>query len=168
MYCSKKNMQDSLSNSVLLIDKVFTPLRSISWKRAMKLNYLKKANFLLPDILQLLHYRQKIVKKPLKYTNRAVYLRDRYRCQYCGKDLTKSSITIDHVIPRSKGGTSHFKNCVASCQRCNMRKADKLLSDVGMTLLQVPWEPTSMELLREHVRILITKFEEFLNQSISS
>ncbi|MGI9099753.1 MAG: HNH endonuclease [Solirubrobacteraceae bacterium] len=64
-----------------------------------------------------------------KITRRAVFARDGWTCQYCG---SRSSLTVDHVIPRSKGGTSTWDNIVASCAPCNRRKGDALPQKVGM------------------------------------
>ncbi len=64
-----------------------------------------------------------------KITRRAVFARDGWACQYCGK---RSALTVDHVIPRSKGGSSSWENIVASCAPCNRRKADRLPAQVNM------------------------------------
>ena len=66
-----------------------------------------------------------------KITRRAVFARDNWTCQYCG---SRSNLTVDHVIPRSKGGGSSWDNIVASCAPCNRRKGDALLRQVGMRL----------------------------------
>lgn len=164
---NKKTVPDfNVPQSVLLVDRIFTPLRSISRKRALKLDYLKKGYFLLPEVIQLYNYQHTNRRHNLKYTKRAIYLRDRYTCQYCGKELAQSSVTIDHVMPLSRGGTNHFKNCVAACVKCNTKKSNKLPSEAGMKLLQEPWEPTSMDLLREHIRPLLNKFQEYLKNSL--
>ena len=64
-----------------------------------------------------------------KITRRAVFARDSWTCQYCG---SRSNLTVDHVIPRSKGGTSSWENIVASCAPCNRRKGDRLPRQAGM------------------------------------
>ena len=64
-----------------------------------------------------------------KITRRAVFARDGWQCQYCG---SKANLTVDHVIPRSKGGTSTWENIVASCAPCNRRKGDSLPAKAGM------------------------------------
>ena len=66
-----------------------------------------------------------------KITRRAVFARDDWTCQYCG---ARSNLTVDHVIPRSKGGSSSWDNIVASCAPCNRRKGDRLPRQVGMRL----------------------------------
>ncbi len=73
-----------------------------------------------------------------KITRRAVFARDEWTCQYCG---SRSNLTVDHVIPKSKGGTSSWDNIVASCAPCNRRKGDALPRQVGMKLLRQPRTP---------------------------
>ncbi len=73
-----------------------------------------------------------------KITRRAVFARDEWTCQYCG---SRSNLTVDHVIPKSKGGTSSWENIVASCAPCNRRKGDALPRQVGMKLLRQPRTP---------------------------
>jgi len=73
-----------------------------------------------------------------KITRRAVFARDGWTCQYCG---SRSNLTVDHVIPRSKGGPSSWENIVASCAPCNRRKGDALLRQVGMSLRRKPRRP---------------------------
>ena len=74
-----------------------------------------------------------------KITRRAVFARDDWTCQYCG---SRSNLTVDHVIPRSKGGGSSWDNIVASCAPCNRRKGDALPRQVGMRLLKQPRTPS--------------------------
>lgn len=74
-----------------------------------------------------------------KITRRAVFARDNWTCQYCG---SKSSLTVDHVIPRSKGGNSSWENIVASCAPCNRRKGNALPRQAGMRLMKQPLTPS--------------------------
>ena len=75
-----------------------------------------------------------------KITRRAVFARDRWTCQYCGG--VRGSLTIDHVIPRSRGGPSSWENIVTCCAPCNRRKGDRLLPNAGMKLMTVPKAPS--------------------------
>lgn len=74
-----------------------------------------------------------------KITRRAVFARDGWSCQYCG---SRSKLTVDHVIPRSKGGDSGWENIVASCAPCNRRKGDRLPRQVGMVPRRAPRAPS--------------------------
>lgn len=80
-------------------------------------------------------------------TRAALMHRDRFRCAYCGAKAD----TVDHVVPRSRGGEHSWENCVAACGTCNHRKADKLLSELGWTLRLVPMPPKG-----QHWRLLCT------------
>ena len=80
-----------------------------------------------------------------KITRRAVFARDGWSCQYCG---TRSSLTVDHVIPRSKGGDSSWENIVASCAPCNRRKGDRLPAQADMHPRKKPRAP--------HAHVFIT------------
>ncbi len=73
-----------------------------------------------------------------KITRRAVFARDDWTCQYCG---SRSNLTVDHVVPRSKGGPSTWENIVASCAPCNRRKGNSMLRQVGMRLSREPRTP---------------------------
>lgn len=76
------------------------------------------------------------------FSRKALVKRDRSSCQYCGKKLTASQITIDHVLPRAQGGITSFTNCVVSCQICNNKKADKTPEQANMLLLKRPTHPS--------------------------
>jgi len=73
----------------------------------------------------------------------AILRRDRFRCAYCGRTGT----TLDHVVPRSRGGQTSWTNCVAACERCNVKKADKTPEEAGMTLSFRPRAPRPGELV---------------------
>tara|TARA_Y100000034_G_C6904889_1_gene419571 strand:- start:3700 stop:4170 length:471 start_codon:yes stop_codon:yes gene_type:complete len=74
-------------------------------------------------------------RKPRKPTRKNLYIRDRGTCQYCGDKLTYENSTIDHVLPKSKGGEDKWENIVLACAPCNYQKGSKLLADSGLTLL---------------------------------
>lgn len=77
----------------------------------------------------------------VSYTKRNVHLRDRYVCQYCASRPKDSRVTIDHVIPESRGGLSTWDNTVTACKGCNMMKEDKTPQEAGMHLIRVPGKP---------------------------
>jgi len=79
--------------------------------------------------------------RQVRYSRKNVYQRDKFTCQYCGKKLPKKELTLDHVTPKSRGGTSGWNNVVTSCHRCNSKKRDSLLSELGWKLLSVPKQP---------------------------
>lgn len=75
------------------------------------------------------------------FSRSAVIKRDKSQCQYCGKKLSFSTITIDHVLPKAQGGTTIFANCVVACQLCNNKKADRTPEQAGMLLKKKPVHP---------------------------
>lgn len=77
-------------------------------------------------------------RKTMQFSRRNLNRRDRMTCQYCGKHPGSQGLTIDHVVPKRRGGQSSWKNCVLSCIECNHRKADKSLDEAGMSLLPRP------------------------------
>lgn len=79
--------------------------------------------------------------KPVKYTRKGILVRDNYTCVYCGK----YGNTIDHIVPRSKGGKDSFENCVACCSKCNNKKTDKFLHEIGWKLNYEPYVPRQQE-----------------------
>lgn len=95
----------------------------------------------VPEIITLREFN-KPVRLKVPFTRANLYKRDKYQCQYCGKRPGKNKLTIDHVLPRSMGGTSTWENCVIACKQCNSRKANKLCSRAGMRPRKNPSVPT--------------------------
>jgi 5-methylcytosine-specific restriction endonuclease McrA len=139
---------------VLVLNATYEPINVCTVRRAVVLLLKEKAELLeewalelhsssltvpLPAVIRLVAY----VRVPRdthrrKITRRAVFARDGWSCQYCG---SRSQLTVDHVVPRSKGGSSTWDNIVASCAPCNRRKGDSLLRHAGMKLRRHPRAP---------------------------
>jgi 5-methylcytosine-specific restriction endonuclease McrA len=94
----------------------------------------------VPEVVSLTHY-DRLPSTAVTFSRRNVAKRDHSTCQYCGAQPGGESITIDHVIPRSQGGTSSWTNCVAACEACNARKADRTPEQAGMRLRRRPARP---------------------------
>ena len=94
----------------------------------------------VPEVICLAHY-DRLPSTAVTFSRRNVAKRDHYICQYCGAQPGAESITIDHVLPRSQGGTSTWTNCVAACERCNARKGDRTPEQAGMRLRRRPVRP---------------------------
>jgi 5-methylcytosine-specific restriction endonuclease McrA len=94
----------------------------------------------VPEVVCLAHY-DRLPSSAVTFSRRNVAKRDHHTCQYCGAQPGGEEITIDHVIPRSQGGTSSWTNCVAACLRCNARKADRTPEQAGMRLRKRPVRP---------------------------
>jgi 5-methylcytosine-specific restriction endonuclease McrA len=139
---------------VLVLNATYEPINVCTVRRAVVLLLKEKAELLergrfelhsetttlaRPVVIRLIAY----VKVPRdahrrKITRRAVFARDSWTCQYCG---SRSNLTVDHVIPRSKGGASSWENIVASCAPCNRRKGDRTPRQAGMQPLRSPRSP---------------------------
>ena len=146
---------------VLVLNATYEPINVCSVRRAAVLLLKAKAELLehaswelrsehtsmpRPVVIRLVTY----VNVPRdthrrKITRRAVFARDGWTCQYCG---SRSNLTVDHVIPRSKGGASSWENIVASCAPCNRRKGDHLPERAGMRPRRVPKAPSPHVFIR--------------------
>ena len=136
---------------VLLLNVSLEPLCVVSLNRAVVLVMTGKATVLeatgllrseratipAPVVLSLTRYVHVPARRPVPPTRRTVLARDDHRCAYCGS----GAATVDHVRPRSRGGTHDWSNVVAACVRCNHRKADRLLHEIGWELGFAPRAP---------------------------
>jgi 5-methylcytosine-specific restriction endonuclease McrA len=95
-----------------------------------------------------------------KITRRAVFARDRWTCQYCGHE--RSSLTVDHVVPRSKGGGSGWENIVTCCAPCNRRKGDRLPRQANMTLRRRPSTPSPAVFIHVAAPTIPSEWERYL------
>ena len=125
---------------LLLADKAV----GVTERVGAKLRTVNKT-YVVPAIIALKQY----VKPPkVRWSRQNVLLRDDYTCQYCGGKLTLRTGTIDHVVPRVKGGRSEWHNTVAACFKCNNRKGQKSLSESGLILLHEPRVPQLYDLIK--------------------
>jgi 5-methylcytosine-specific restriction endonuclease McrA len=143
-----------MEKRVLVLNLDHYPVAVVTVQKAMVLLLMEKAqllasyelleirtvsrSFAYPSVIRLAHYKHIPYKGVL--LNRAnLFRRDRGQCQYCG---STKQLTIDHVIPRSKGGKTIWTNLVTACNRCNVFKGDKTLEQVGMLLRTEPFVPS--------------------------
>jgi 5-methylcytosine-specific restriction endonuclease McrA len=134
-----------MGGRVLVLNATYEPINVCTVRRAVVLLLKEKAELLERGMWEL-HSESSTLARPVvirlvsyvnvprdahrrKITRRAVFARDSWTCQYCG---SRSNLTVDHVIPRSKGGSSNWENIVASCAPCNRRKGDRLPHQVNM------------------------------------
>lgn len=101
--------------------------------------------FRVPEVI-LLHTYDGFASRRVPFSRRHVFRRDENTCQYCGTRRPAEELTMDHVVPRSQGGHSSWKNCVVACRTCNRRKGDRRPAQAGMRLLRQPrpprWHPS--------------------------
>ena len=138
--------------SVLLLNASYEPLNVCSWRRAIILLLKGKAEALeaspnskpvahtvmSPLVIRLVNY-VKIPHKEIPLTRRNLMHRDEHMCQYCGKH--GQDLTIDHVMPKSRGGKDTWDNVVIACLRCNTHKGNKTPAEAGYTLHKKPFKP---------------------------
>ena len=107
----------------------------------------------MPSVIRLLEYRR-IPHQTRALSRKNILLRDRNTCQYCGVVLPSSELTLDHVVPRSRGGASTWENLVACCHSCNRRKGNRLLHEIDDMKLQREPRPFSLHTSRQIMRML--------------
>ena len=137
----------------LVLNATYEPIGVVSARRALILALAEKVDVLadsgivwaseelevaVPSVVRLRYYVKVPCKRVAPLSRRAVFARDGGRCQYCGK----AAESIDHVIPRCRGGEHTWENVVACCRRCNTYKSDRLLSDCALKLRVRPAAPT--------------------------
>jgi 5-methylcytosine-specific restriction endonuclease McrA len=139
---------------VLLLNVTYEPLTTVGLRRAVCLVLGEKAEIVhddlagtmlcsasvslaTPSVIRLRRYVRVPYRNRVPLTRAALMRRDNYLCAYCGHRAE----TVDHVVPRSRGGGHTWENCVASCRTCNHRKADRLVEELGWTLRCVPSVP---------------------------
>ncbi len=149
----------------------YYPLSLWPWQEAIKAAYLDRVDIIaeydevarspsmeirIPSVVVLKDYVKP--QKRVAFTRFNLFLRDEFRCQYCG---SKGELTFDHVVPRARGGRTSWQNVVAACSSCNLKKGSKSLRQSGMSLQKKPCMPEA-----EHLRNIGRKFPpNFLHES---
>lgn len=142
-----------LRRAVLQLNASYEPLRIIGAKKALTLLTKGVAvvemptsievypGIYLPSVIRLRNYRHVPIRLQV-VTRKNILLRDGGRCQYCGQRFESSELTLDHVVPRSRGGKNEWSNLVTACKKDNHRKADRTPEEAGMQLLRRPLPQT--------------------------
>ncbi len=113
----------------------------------------------VPSVIRLLSYRH-IPQQSRALSRKNILLRDRNTCQFCGRAFSTSDLTLDHVMPRSRGGRSSWENLVACCYQCNNRKGDRTPEEAGLTLARRP-RPFTLHTSRQLMRLIGHKDEKW-------
>jgi 5-methylcytosine-specific restriction endonuclease McrA len=139
--------------AVLVLNQNYEPINVCNARRAVVLIDRGKAEvvehgegvirtpsllFHLPSVIRLVH----LIKRPRpqrRLTRREIFMRDRYVCQYCGRQAR--DLTLDHVVPRNRSGRHEWENLVSACKSCNHRKAGRTPAEAHMKLLRQPFRP---------------------------
>jgi hypothetical protein len=129
------------NTTILVLNSTYEPINLASGKRAIVLLLKQKAQLLSSRVIRLLNYVRIPFAKIMthKPSKSAIYKRDK-KCMYCG---STKHLTIDHIIPKSKGGGDTWINLVVACSTCNTKKGDKYLEHSGLKLMRQPKAPTN-------------------------
>lgn len=127
-------------DQILVLNFDFTPLNIVQGRRAIVLILKSKAFYISERVIRLIKYIHMPISRTAKEkpTKSAIYRRDNNSCQYCG---STRNLTIDHLVPRSKGGEDTWENLVLACSSCNIRKGDRYLEQTGFRLKRKPRPP---------------------------
>jgi 5-methylcytosine-specific restriction endonuclease McrA len=153
-----------MNSEVLVLNQDYQPISVCSVQRSVKLVFLDKAELLhddpdkvirtvneeysYPSVIRLRRYIRLPYAK-IVLSRRNIMKRDRSTCQYCG---TRSDLTLDHVLPKSRGGADSWENLVTACNNCNVKKGNRTPEEAGMPLNIKPYRP-----------VHITFFQNLLN-----
>jgi len=152
---------------VLVLNASYEPINVCAARRAIVLvlkgvamteevngHFLHSARLTIrvPSVIRLLEYRR-IPHQTRALSRKNILLRDRNSCQYCGNVLASAELTLDHVVPRSRGGSSTWENLVACCHGCNRQKGNQLPHEAGMKPLREP-RPFNLHTSRHIMRLM--------------
>ncbi|GIX07202.1 MAG: HNH endonuclease [Candidatus Poribacteria bacterium] len=162
-----------MSRSVLVLNASYEAIHICDVRRALKMLVKgvalpeEESEILLrseatvirvPYVIRLRRYVH-IPHRPIKFSRRNVLTRDQYTCQYCGRQFPPSELTLDHVLPRSRGGRTAWDNVVTACRSCNHKKGDRTPEEAHMYPRREPRAPTIAYYLR------LTRFSKVCHES---
>ncbi len=155
-----------INNNVLLLNQNYEPLQVCTARRAIVLVFQGKAEMIekangfvirtvsraydLPSVVRLWHYKKVPIKKII-LSRKNIILRDKNQCQYC--ETKKGIMTLDHIIPKKKGGDDSWENLVCCCSRCNNRKGDRTPDQAEMRLTRRPTRPTLITFIQRNISV---------------
>lgn len=154
-----------MKDKVLILNQDFSAIAVCSVHKAFLLVYLDKAEMVtkseteqlrsitkvypVPSVIRLQRYVH-VPYHGIALSRHNIMRRDNYTCQYCG---TVKNLTLDHLLPRSRGGGSNWLNLVTACSRCNTRKGDRTPEEAGLKLLHKPIKPSLQFFLKMHLNL---------------
>ncbi len=154
-----------LESRVLVLNQNYEPMSVCSAKRAVVLLYLEKAEVIeknheqvhsvnmtidLPSIVRLSRYIN-VPRKRILLNRKNIIKRDNHQCQYCG--TYDGSVTVDHLIPRDRGGLDTWENLVCACMKCNTKKRNRTPREAHMKLLRKPRKPGYLFFIQHHLGV---------------
>ena len=146
-----------LNSSVLVLNQDFNPINIANAKKAIKLLVKKKAEFISEKVIRLLNFIYLPITRirNTKPSRKSIHARDGYKCVYCG---STRQLTVDHILPKSRGGENTYSNLVSACNSCNTKKGDRTPQEAGMQLRKIPDEPFN----KVHFGIKSSKEQEWM------
>jgi len=163
-----------LNKHVLVLNQNYEPLSVCNTKKAVILIFLGKAELIeqgdgeirsistsipCPSVVRLSMYI-KVPRKRIVLSRKNIIKRDNHKCQYCG--VTDSPMTVDHVVPKVRGGTDSWENLVCACIKCNNKKGNRAPEVAGIKLLRTPVRPTHLTFIRHFIGIKDEKWKPYL------
>ena len=159
----------------LVLNATYEPIGVVSDRRAIVLALSEKVDVLadtgemitserlemaVPSVVRLRYFVKVPYRREVPLSRRAVFARDQGRCQYCGK----AAESLDHVLPKSRGGAHEWSNVVACCRRCNTTKGDRLLSESSFKLVRTPQAPTQMVWVKVAAGTVPAAWDQYLDR----
>ena len=170
----ERGAADRLHKPVLVLNASFEPINVCAARRALVLIlkgvasaeehsqmhvHSTRTALRLPSVIRLHDYRR-IPQQTRSLSRKNILMRDKYTCQYCLKVMPAGELTLDHVMPRSRGGPSTWENLVACCHPCNNRKGNRTPEEAKFSLLKPP-KPFSLHTSRHLMRLLARSDEQW-------
>ena len=161
---TKFSNENLLNSAVLVLNANYSPMTVCTAKRAITLYFLNKIDVLsnygekvhspstvleLPSVIKIKTYI-KNNNMAVEISRKNILVRDNYTCQYCGKQ--NKSLTVDHVIPKFRGGQDTWENLVAACKECNQTKGERNSEEAGMPLAKKPKRPNRIHYFQRYVK----------------
>lgn len=167
-------------SDTLVLDTLGFPMAFVSWQRAVNLQWQDRAVVVaedakrvlrspsfemgMPRVIKLRNHISRKLRLKVPMTRRNIAIRDNSACQYCGVVLETAEYTIDHILPRARGGHSVWTNLALACGRCNKRKSDRTPQEARLMLRQKPIEPNQFDPrfnFRLHIHALRPEWSDY-------
>ena len=147
-----------METRTLVLTPWYLPYRVVGWQDAVTMLYLDKVDVVvsyseeirspsttlkLPAVIRM---RKKVTanRYRIRFSRLNVFMRDGFRCMYCGHEYPARELTFDHVVPRSQGGRTEWSNILSACGECNSRKGNRTPAQAGMSPIRHPFKPKSL------------------------
>ena len=148
-----------MTSKTLVLNSDLRPLSVIDWERAISLVFANKVELLhnheakvvrsanrewgIPSVIKVKRW-VKVRTMSLRFNKKNVFVRDNFICQYCFTPLKAKETTLDHIIPKSRGGTTNWRNVTTCCIPCNQYKSNRTPQEANMTLMRQPFIPKGL------------------------